>query len=358
MLFFVRGDVLLAQPFDVDRLALGGEPRAIMQDIAGRHSGRKAFSVTPGGTLAFLRRADSDPVTQLTWFDRGGKRTGSVGEPGRFADVSLAPDGHRLAVTRYGHDSGIWVFEMKRGTAARLTSTGVQPLWSPEGDRIVFSAVPLKGGPTHHLWTISADGSRPAEPLIESKFQLRAHGWSPDGTRLLYQLMIGDHETASGLWIMTMPGSRSEPFRNDGFAYPHAALSPDGHWVAYASNQSGRFEIYVESFPTPGKRVHVSTDGGTQPRWRRDQKELYFLSLDSRLTAVAANLGVEPKLGSPRPLFTLAIPAGTIFWKPFHYDVSADGRFLAAIVEPHVPERPPVTVTINATASLKPSPAR
>ena len=111
-------------------------------------------------------------------------------------------------------------------------------------------------------------------PLIESQFPLSAHGWTPDGARLLYHLEFGDQKTASGLWVMTMPGSRSVPFRNDGFLYPQAALSPDGHWVAYSSNQSGRYEIYVESFPTPGRRVQVSTDGGTQPRWRRDQKEL------------------------------------------------------------------------------------
>ena len=167
LLFFVRGDVLLAQPFDVGRLALGGEPRAIVQDIAGRHSGRKAFSVTPGGALAFLRRSDLNPVVRLTWFDRRGTRTGSVGQPGRFADVSLAPDGNRLAVTRYdGDDSAIWVFEIKRGTETRLTSPGHQPLWSPEGNRIAFGAIPLKGGPTQHLWTIAADGSGPAVPRL------------------------------------------------------------------------------------------------------------------------------------------------------------------------------------------------
>ena len=157
---------------------------------------------------------------------------------------------------------------------------------------------------------------------------------------------------------MTMPGARSVPFRNDGFFYPHAALSPDGHWVAYASNQSGRFEIYVESFPTPGRRVQVSTDGGTQPKWRRDQKELFFLSADSRLIAVPTNLGVEAKLGIPTSLFTLGVPGSQLGGGKSHYDVSADGRFLAAIVEPHVPDRPPITVALNATTGLKPSPAR
>ena len=125
LLFFVRRDVLLAQPFDVGRLALGGEPRAVAQDIARLVSGRYAFSVTPGGALAFLRRSDLNPVALLTWFDRGGKPTGSVGQPGRFSDPSIAPDGNRIVVTR-SDDNGtaIWVFEMKRGTATRLTSPG------------------------------------------------------------------------------------------------------------------------------------------------------------------------------------------------------------------------------------------
>ena len=125
LLFFVRRDVLLAQPFDVGRLALGGEPRAVAQDIATLASGRYAFSVTPGGALAFLRRSDLNPVALLTWFDRGGKPTGSVGQPGRFADPSIAPDGNRVAVTRFDDNgSAIWVFEMTRGTATRLTSPG------------------------------------------------------------------------------------------------------------------------------------------------------------------------------------------------------------------------------------------
>jgi hypothetical protein len=102
----------------------------------------------------------------------------------------------------------------------------------------------------------------------------------------------------------------------------------------------------------------VSTDGGTQPRWRRDQRELYFLSADSRLIAVPANLGVEAKLGAATPLFTLTVPGGAMGGQPLQYDVSTDGRFLAAVVEQHVPDRPPVTVALNATAGLKPSPAR
>jgi serine/threonine protein kinase len=368
LLFFARRDVLLAQPFDVGQLALAGEPRAVAQGIATLASGRYAFSVTPSGALAFFRRPDFNPVARLTWFDRGGKPTGSVGQPGRFADLSIAPDGKRFAVTR-SDDNGpaIWVFEMTRGTATPLTSPGSQPVWSPDGRRIVFSAPP-KGGLTRNLWTISADGSAPMVPLIETKFQLRAHGWSPDGAQLLYNLEFGVQDTASGLWMMTMPGSRSVPFRDDGFLYPQAAISPDGHWVAYASNQSGRYEIYVESFPTPGRRVRVSTEGGTQPRWRRDQTELYFLSAESRLIAVPANLGVEAKLGTATPLFTLAMPGGAMSGGPLpggvgvvsatQYDVSADGRFLAAVVGPHVPDRPPVTVALNATAGLKPNPAR
>jgi len=195
-------------------------------------------------------------------------------------------------------------------------------------------------------------------PLIKSPFPVWPQGWSPDGAQLLYHLTFGDQRTASGLWLLTMPGSASVPFRNDGFLYPQAAVSPDGHWVAYSSNQSGRYEIYVEHFPTPGGRVQVSTEGGTQPRWRRDQRELYFLSAESRLIAVEANLGAEAKLGAASSLFTLAMPVDKIDWGALQYDVSADGRFLAAVVEAHVPDRPPVTVALNATAGLKPSPAR
>ena len=164
-----------------------------------------------------------------------------------------------------------------------------------------------------HLRTISADGSGSAVPLLESPFPLWALGWSPDGTRLLYHLTHGDQATASGLWLITA-GSQPEPFRNDRFFYPQAALSPDGRWVAYSSNQSGRYEVYVDSFPTSGRRVQVSTAGGTQPRWRRDQQELYYLSAESRLIAVAANLGAEAKLGVASPLFTIVVPLVYMSW--------------------------------------------
>jgi len=359
LLFFVRRDVLLAQPFDVGQLAVRGEPRAVAQDLTRIANGRFGFSVTPDGTLAFLRQSDLNPVAQLTWFDRRGRPTGSLGQPGRYSEPSIAPDGNRIAVTQNDHKGpAIWVFETARGTATRLTSPGAHPVWSQEGRRIVFSAGPDETTAAVHIWTIAADGSGPTAPLVKGPFPVFPQGWSPDGGRLLYHLTFGDKQTASGLWLLTMSGSASGPFRTDGFQYQQAAVSPDGRWVAYSSNQSGRFEIYVESFPAPGKRVQVSTEGGTQPRWRHDQQELYFLSAESRLIAVPANLGAETKLGVASPLFTLRMPGNTYGWGAQQYDVSADGRFLAAVVEPHVPDRPPVTVALNATAGLKPSPIR
>ena len=175
-------------------------------------------------------------------------------------------------------------------------------------------------------------------------------------------MLTGNRQIKAGLWIVSMPGSLpAAPYRDDGWQYFQATLSPDGRWVAYTSNHSGRTEIYIERFPSPGSRVQASTDGGTQPRWRRDQKELYYLSAEGQLKAVRLDFAGDATLGPTTPLFALAV-RGTSgsdvrgrasIYSPPLYDVAPDGRFLAAIVKEQEQVRAPVAVSLNATAALK-----
>lgn len=184
-------------------------------------------------------------------------------------------------------------------------------------------------------------------------------GWSADG-RFLFQVM--DTRGLMSLWI-TSPETRLEPvaFKGDVFNYNHADLSPDGRWVAYASDLSGRYELYVDSFPTPGRRRPVpGSAGGREPRWRHDGRELSYVSADSMLVAVAVTPGDVPAFGDPQPLFALRLP-GPVVNRPTvtHNDVARDGRFLAAVVERDAPVvSEPVTVSLNATAALRQSAGR
>ena len=364
LLFFVRRGVLLAQPFDVGRLSLGGEPQAIEQNVLELNSGRFAFSTTPDGALAFLRRANLNPLTQLTWFNRSGHPIGTVGSPARLSGPAIAPDDRRVAVTRHDEKgSDIWMFDLMRGTTIALTNDppleSRWPLWSRDGRRVAYTASPHESQ-AGQMYAVSADAPGAVTTLADSGPNVLGLDWSNDGSRFLYRLINAFQKSKPGLWLLTLPGVSSAPFRDDGLSYGQATLSPDGRWVAYSSVDSGRLEVHIESFPIAGERVQVSTEGGTQPRWRRDQKELYFLAPDNRLMALSVDVADDVKLGTPAALFKLAVTNAqggvrgrrSIYTPPL-YDVTADGRFLAAIVQEEAAKPMPVTVSLTATAVVK-----
>jgi hypothetical protein len=183
-------------------------------------------------------------------------------------------------------------------------------------------------------------------------------GWSGGGD-LLFQMV--DSRGLITLWT-TAAGTRQEPvaFKNDAFNYGHATVSPDGRWIAYATDVSGGYEVYVDSFPAAGRRWPVpGSAGGREPRWRHDGKELYYLSADAVLVATTFEPGDRPTFGDPKPLFRLRLPS-TIVPRPLaaHYDVARDGRFLAAVAVSDAPATAPITVSINATAALRQGPGK
>jgi eukaryotic-like serine/threonine-protein kinase len=356
LLFFQRDDVLLAQPFDPDRRVLQGEPRAVVSNPEPLATGNYCFSVSRSGTLAYHVGPASRGVTaRLTWHARNGTTLGTIGDTGNYTFPAIAPDQNRVTVTRLEDGAGdIFAFEGPEWTAARLTTNPLldfAPVWSPDGRRIAYASVNIRGAGAN-LVLVPYEGAAARTVAHADRFQLSPGGWAADG-RIVFQLF--DSRGLWSLWTKVADGREAAvAFKNDAFNYGHATLSPDGRWIAYVSDVSGRFEVYIDSFPTPGRQRPVpGSVGGREPRWRHDGRELYFVSDDSRLMAVAVT--VPGQASEPQPLFPVRLPnsAGPRLGIR-QYDVARDGRFLAVVVEKEAPVVTPlVTVSLNATAALR-----
>jgi Tol biopolymer transport system component len=246
----------------------------------------------------------------------------------------------------------IWIFDAPRWTANRLTAPPNDddyPVWSPDGARLTFGSRVVFGGGMN-LRLQHREASTPPATVYTVPFTLMPRAWAASGA-LLFDIL--DRRGLLGLWI-TAPDGRREPtaFKTDAFDYTHAAISPNGRWVAYVSNLSGRFELYVERFPETGARRLVPRSAGArEPRWRKDGRELYFLSAEGLLTAVQVSPGNEIEFGEPQSLFRLPLPSRIEFHST-HYDVGRDGSFLAtAVTGSGSPAPEPVTVSLNASAA-------
>lgn len=351
-LIFVRNDALVAQAFDAEKLALSGEPIPIITG-ARNSPGNRRFSVSDTGVLVWQGQWQRD--YQLVWYDRDGKQTGAIDAPMKVnvgQSPMLSPDGKRLVVRRTmgsgGADSNIWVVDLDKGTGLRITSTFSQmPVWSPDGSRILYNS-------GNSIAVKAANGSGDAETLLPRTAFPAA--WSPDGRFIIF--MERGVKTRMDLWALPMFGDRKEyQLSNSPFDEQNPQLSPDGRWLAYASDETGNYEIYVQSFSTDGKlgtdKKRVSTNGGKLPVWRRDGSELFFVAADGQMMSSSVKTGgTEFQFAAPKPLFktrTLALE-GAIFRE---FDVSPDGqRFMIGTLIGE-PTAPPPTVILNWTAALK-----
>ena len=352
---FRRENALMAQGFDNRRLQLTGHPVLIAGDLPISLLGAPLYSGSETGVVAYSR---ASAVGQLTWFDREGKKLGALGEPTQHGGLILSPDGTRVAVSRTEGQTGngrldIWVHEFAHGTWDCLTARTVtrlafgdlmafqMPVWSPDDSRIAFRS----GG--RDILAIASNGVGGEVVLVKSSIgTVYPYDWSADGGFLLYSATGGTE-----LWYLPLSGNDHEPinYLQAGFT-PQGQFSPDGHYVAYTSAETGRNEIYVRSFPNGSDgKWPISTDGGTQPRWRRDGKELFYISGDSKLMSVG--ITTTPRFGnagSPKALFSAPILAGGI--GVFRYDVTRDGRkfLIDAVPTSASATRPaPITVVVN-----------
>ena len=342
-LLYARDGSLLAQPFDSRRLRLAGDPIAAGQEIW-QHAliGTGPFSASNNGVLA--SRGGASPA-RLAWIDRAGRETGSLASPGGFESVRLSRDSRRVVVNRVDPRTGLkdlLIGDLSRGVLTRLdlgSDNDYAPaIWSPDGTRIAFGVRSLRDPRILHWLALRGPG--PPEPILPPGGVQRAEDWSPDGRFILY---FGARTSAgSGLWVVNVEGERKpRKLLSETTDPAQAQFSPDGHWIAYCSPESGRSEVFLTSFPEPAERIRVSVAGGSRPRWKGDGREIYFLSADNEVIATPVRLAAGTEIGQARPLFRID-PAG---WRD--YDVTPDGERFLAVVNVPVQDADAIAVTAN-----------
>src|SRR5262249_42078409 len=263
------------------------------------------FSVSDNGVLSF--RTGGVVRNQLIWFDQTGKQLEILTKPGNYTAPALSPDQKIVAVSQVdfqtGTGSDIWLIDLARGAEVRLTtdpSSDNYPAWSRDGDRIAF--VSTRGG-LASIYQKRTNTTAPEEPLVSSAESKVSPDWSPDGRYILYAQI--NPVTNVDLFLLPLSGEqKAKPFVQTNFIEAQGRFSPNGRWVAYISNETGQFEVYVQSFPEMGVKIPISKGGGSQPQWRGDGRELYYYTPDRKLTAVQVNgEGSTFQVGAARSLF-------------------------------------------------------
>jgi len=352
---FLRATTLMAQPFDAKKLALAGDAAPLAEHVQHVFTTPSTyfglFSASASGLLTYQTGAELSNI-RLTWLDRNGKRLSTVGDPADLGEMRLSPDQKNASVAvTDGSNTDIWIYDLVRGLRTRFTfdpAVERQSVWSPDGRSIAFNSN-RKGH--YDLYRKSADGTGAEELLYADNLEKDPDGVSPDGKFLLYSA-TGNSKTASDVWVLPLTaGAKPYPLVQTPFAEADGQFSPDGKWVAYTSNESGRYEVYVIPFApgggAPGGKRQVSIAGGGINRWSRDGKELFYIGLDLKLNVAEVGAkGGSFEAGQVTPLFG---NLGSLV-----YDVATGGqRFLAVMPPEQSTEAQPLTVVQNWAAGLK-----
>jgi serine/threonine protein kinase len=346
-LLYMQQGTLRAQPFDIARGVLSGNAVTVAEKVGSDNFSMGGFSTSAAGMIA--HRAGGGAANQLVWFDRAGKMLGTVGDLDEtIATPELSPDGHRLVVDRIVQGNrDIWIIDLLRGGATRFTFDAAEdrhPLWAPDGAQVVFTAN-RKSASAFDLYTKPSSGAGAEQLLLESPNVKTPDGWSANGHFLLYNENNGK---TSDILALPLQGDRKPiPVANSPFSENNGQFSPDGQWVAYQSNESGRFEIYVVPFPLGAGKWQVSTGGGIAPRWRHDGKELFFISPDGQMmAATVSGSGTAFEAAPPASLFQTRMTGGFNNAGKQQYAVSADSRFLINAVA-NDSGTAPITLIVN-----------
>lgn len=347
-LIFVRRGTLMAVPFSLDRLESTGPAvtvktglmQAFNDSMVGINSGAGQYSMSESGALIFVSGGIfPEPVADLYWVDRSGraeKWTAFGTRP--VMGIRLSPDDRQLAFSTGGLNRGVWIYDIQRNTVTRLTSDEQpgRPLWTPDGKRVAFSRGSKTG--QAEIWWAARDGSGKPEQLTKTEFEQRASSWTKDGKYLAF--IDSGRGTGFDIQVLRMADRQVIPFAvtKSNEAFPE--FSPDGRWLAYVSNESGRNEVYIRSFPDGKKTLPISSEGGMSPAWAPDGRELFYWNIDfTKLMKVDISPGQNLSAGTPKLLFEFAATGSTI---NRIYDITPDGkRFL--IREKKDYNLPPVT---------------
>jgi len=347
-LLFVRDRTLVAQPFDASALKITGEAVPLAEKIGTDNVGLARFSVSGNGVLAYRT---GETGGRLLWRDRSGKELDTLGDPGDYANPTLSPSGDRLAFNLTDPRSGkgdIWIRDLARGVNSRFTlgaGNNVRPVWSPDASAIVFASD--RGG-AFDLYEKSAKGAGEEKLLLHSDDPKSPASWTKDGKYVAYSSR--NAKTQFDLWALPTSGDKKPmPIAVSPFSEQSAMFSPDGRYVAYVSNESGRDEIYVQTFPEPGGKWQVSNEGGNDPSWREDGKEIYYRSPDQKLMAVEIHGGADFQAGVPQALFPIRIRVGNPRNK---YTPYPDGQRFMIAAPLGRDAMSPTTIVLNWPAGL------
>jgi serine/threonine-protein kinase len=327
-LIYVNRGTLFAVPFDLDRLELRGTPSPVLNQVGySTSNGTAQFDFSQTGTLIYRGGEAGGGLFTVQWLDSAGKTQPLLAKSDAYERPILSPDGNRLAI----YTSDIWVYEWRRDTMTRLTfgpTRSVYPLWSPDGRYIVFQA------PGGMFWTRS-DGSGKPQPLTQSKNRQLPYSFASDGKRLAYHELMP--QTQDDIWTVPVESDstglragKPEPFLQTPFDERHGAFSPDGRWMAYDSNESGGYQVYVRAFPDKGGKWQISNSGGLNPVWSRNGRELFFRTEDNQIMVASYSvkgnsfIADKPRVWSEKRLANVGVNP--------NYDLAPDGRRIAALM--------------------------
>jgi Tol biopolymer transport system component len=349
-LLYMRDNALVAQRFDSHSYVLSGEARTVSDEVLYLPQIDLAlFDVAGNGTLV-TQTGKGAAKSQLKWFDRSGRPAGVVGPPGSFGNLRLSPDGRRVAFDQAepdGRHISVWIHELANDALTRFTFGSWYdqlPIWSPDGKQVTFTSN-RKGN--FRLHQKSADGSGSEQEIANLGVQEQlCWDWSHDGKYLL----VGK---GTELWYMSLPDHQAKPFLQAKWIVQDAQFSPDGRWVVYSTNETGNWEVYVSPFPSADSKWQVSQAGGEQPRWRRDGKELFYLSPEGKMMAVAVKIGNNFEAGPPVTLFQTHMRQPISYQDMFFYDATANGQRLLINTKVDEANAAPLSITLNWASEME-----
>jgi len=345
----IAGQTLTAYQFDLSRLEIQGQPVQLAETA-------DSFSVSDTGLLLFRKAVIVQQNKELTWFNRSGEAMGRVGTPANYGDVELSPKAERVAVDMVSNQNrDVWAIDIARNVTSRITSDAAadwSPLWSPDESQLIFAS--SRGG-ANHIYRKSSTGVGEEEMVSPNDSNQIPVNWSPDGRYIVFSRLRPAGSNIGGVdtWVMENFGDKkATPFMESQFDKAQARISPDGRFLAYATNDSGIYQVVVQTFPDPnGAKWQITAQGGVEPKWRRDGRELYYLGLDGKLMGVQVK--PDHTFGTPAVLFQTPLTlVRNQSPRDRRYDVAPDGRFLLAVPVTGNTE-PTIVAAINWAAGLR-----